>query len=36
VLAPAPTASKALQTVLDEKQVAVTMVVNVVKLLPSK
>ena len=34
-VAPAPT-SKGLQTVLDEKQVAVTMVLNVVKLLPSK
>jgi len=35
-LAPAPAASKGLQTVLDEKQVAVTMVLNIVKLLPSK
>jgi hypothetical protein len=34
-VAPAPV-SKALQTVLDEKQVAVTMMLNVVKLLPAK
>jgi hypothetical protein len=37
VPAPAPgPASKGLQTVLDEKQLMVTMMVNVVKLLPSK
>jgi len=35
-IAATPTPSKGLQTVLDEKQLVVTMMLNIVKLLPSK